>query len=71
MPVLLDDNALNVWLHPQARAEALHLLLRPTSDSWLRPFAVGRDVNNPKNDYPALLGEIREEALAFGRVAQK
>lgn len=67
MPVLLDEHGLVTWLAQETSADELHALATtPAPASWLRVFNASPAVNNPRNDYAALLGEYAEEARAFG-----
>ena len=52
MPVILKPEDYTRWLDPeeQRRTEALMQLLAPLPDDWLSAQAVGKLVNNPRNE---------------------
>ena len=56
MPVILAANDHDAWLDPEApSAEALTALLRPAPADAVTAQAVGRYVNNARNDDPACI----------------
>lgn len=53
MPVILDQDAYDLWLNPvECPPAALNHLLTPYSPEEMEAFAVSRLVNQPKNDSP-------------------
>lgn len=53
MPVILDQDAYDLWLNPvECPPAALNHLLTPYSPEEMETFAVSRLVNQPKNDSP-------------------
>jgi len=68
MPRILSDAELDTWLDPQADPMKLgEQIARPPEGIHLRHRAVTRDVNSPRNDYPALL-ETPPETDLFGNI---
>lgn len=56
MPVILEPEAFERWLEPQARdLQALLALLRPAPGEGLEAYPVSKAVNNPRNDGPELI----------------
>ena len=58
MPVILDRDALEVWLDPEADLGHVQSLLRPAPDTSLRMWPVGTAVNKVAADGPELLRPI-------------
>lgn len=65
MPVMLPDEVLGLWLHPDAGPEALKPLLRPLPPGSLRLYPVSRAVNSPANDRPELWEPLPEQGGLF------
>lgn len=62
MPVVLSDDALNVWLDPTINDIAqLQALLRPCPDDELYAYPVSRLVNDVRNDGPELTAAVPGE----------
>lgn len=55
MPVILPPTAYTAWLDPARGPDALQALLQPTGTDALQVRRVSREVNNPRNDYDALI----------------
>lgn len=55
MPVILPTQAHDAWLHP-ATSETTFLksLLQPYPEDELMALPIGEQVNNPRNDFPAI-----------------
>lgn len=65
MPVILVDDAWDLWLDPApADPGELIALLQPTDDMDLHIYAVNRDVNDVRRDGPELIEPLSEEAPA-------
>ena len=58
MPVILDRDALEVWLDPEADSGHLRSLLQPAPTASLRMWPVGTAVNRVAADGPELLWPI-------------
>ena len=59
MPVILPAAAYEQWLDPaEQRPQTLQPLLKPYPAEEMEAHAVSREVNSPKNDYPALLDPV-------------
>lgn len=55
MPALLDAQAQTVWMNPSTPKKELLVLLKPSPEDFLRPYAVGNAVNNLRNDSRSLI----------------
>ena len=55
MPVILEHDALEVWLGDTQDVPLLKSLLKPYDDDKLQAWAISRKVNSPSNDFPELL----------------
>ncbi|MFW5967427.1 MAG: SOS response-associated peptidase [Persicimonas sp.] len=56
MPVIATPSLFDVWLDPGNRqVEVLEELLEQPTPPGFESFAVGREVNNPRNDHPGLI----------------
>lgn len=56
MPVILNQDNINLWLNPNNKdSQNLKKLLLPYDDNKMMAYAVGSEVNSPKNDYPNLI----------------
>ena len=65
MPVILDgDEAIDAWLDPRRRPDALAPLLEPAPRAFLAVTAVSTRVNSVANDDPACLAEAEAETQA-------
>ena len=59
MPVIVPPAAYEQWLDPaEQRPQSLQPLLAPYPAEQMEAHAVSREVNSPKNDYPALLEPV-------------
>ena len=59
MPVVLERDALEVWLDPSVAArDELEALLRPARPGTLAVHAVGPRVGNVRNNGPDLIEEV-------------
>ena len=59
MPVVLPDDAWDVWLDPRAHdARALQHLLEPAPAEWFEVYEVSRRVNKPENNDAELLRPV-------------
>ncbi|AWT60819.1 MAG: Putative SOS response-associated peptidase YedK [Candidatus Moanabacter tarae] len=62
MPVILEEKSFDLWLDPTIAGRArLKSLFHPISPEKISRFPVSKLVNNPKNDGPELLKEVRPE----------
>jgi putative SOS response-associated peptidase YedK len=52
MPVILDGDARDAWLAPDASSAVLLELLAPRDDDAFEAFEVSPMVNSPRNDRP-------------------
>jgi putative SOS response-associated peptidase YedK len=52
MPVIISPEERDVWLDPEAEAQALVELLRPAPEALLAAHPVSTLVNAPSNDMP-------------------
>lgn len=55
MPVILPPKLYNEWLDATAKPARLQALLKPYPDTLMETWAVGADVNSPRNDSAELL----------------
>jgi putative SOS response-associated peptidase YedK len=55
MPVILDDQAEEDWLEPDASVAHALSLLTPYPSGWMSAQLASRDVNSVRNDHAALL----------------
>lgn len=56
MPVILDPDDYGAWLDPgTSDRDALQAMLRPFVADEMQAFPVSREVNNPRNQGPALI----------------
>ena len=58
MPVCLPESAYADWLDPETSSETCLKLLAPLPDAALEVRAVGKAVNNPRNDVAALVEPV-------------
>lgn len=58
MPVILPEEALDIWLHPQADELDLLNLLRPLPEELMEAYPVNAAVGNPRNDSAELIEEV-------------
>ena len=59
MPVILPEDAWDLWLDPRRQdAAELEKLLRPCPSELIRAYPVSRAVGNTRNDGPELLREV-------------
>ena len=58
MPLILDPQALEIWLDPTARPRELDPLLAPPPDDWIETYEVSTVVNSPANDQPRCIEGI-------------
>jgi putative SOS response-associated peptidase YedK len=66
MPVILDDEAQEVWLFPgEANVPDLKALLKPAPEDALAARPVSKEVNNARNQGPELLDEIILDEPAY------
>jgi putative SOS response-associated peptidase YedK len=67
MPVILPASQHDAWLDPAVTSrEFLEALLTPRPDGELVAHEVGRAVNNPRNDGPALVAPVADAVGAPG-----
>jgi putative SOS response-associated peptidase YedK len=67
MPVLVPDGIWERWLHPTAAGpDELYAMLQPTDEIALRIYAVNRDVNDVRQDGPALIEPLAAAVAAEG-----
>jgi putative SOS response-associated peptidase YedK len=60
MPVIVPPDQYGLWLDPRCQdSEKLTSLLRPYPSKDLLAYRVSPLVNNPKNDLPQCVEEIR------------
>jgi putative SOS response-associated peptidase YedK len=65
MPVILPEASQALWLDPPVKdPEFVQALLTPRPEQELVAHEVGRAVNNPRNDGPALVGPVGRQAAA-------
>jgi putative SOS response-associated peptidase YedK len=62
MPAIIEPAEYAQWLEPMADRQELASLIRPFPDRKMLVYPVGKGVNNPKNDNPECLLEIRDNA---------
>jgi putative SOS response-associated peptidase YedK len=60
MPVIIEPDKYDQWLDPELDKEIRLTLLKPFQDKRLLAYPVGKAVNNPKNDTPDCLEEIKD-----------
>ncbi|MFH1216492.1 MAG: SOS response-associated peptidase [Pseudomonadota bacterium] len=60
MPAIIEPVQYENWLDPQAANQALLSMLKPFPDQEMVAYPVGLGVNNPKNDNPDCLAEIKD-----------
>ena len=60
MPAIIEPGQYENWLEPQAANQALLSMLKPFPDQQMVAYPVGPGVNNPKNDNPDCLAEIKD-----------
>lgn len=59
MPVILPPRLYDAWMDPTVTGGyRLAELLKPYPETLMEVYPVGRDVNNPKNDSPALIEAV-------------
>lgn len=58
MPVILPPKAYDTWLDPDAKANELSGLLKPWPDTLTEMWPVGKEVNSPRENTPALITPI-------------
>jgi putative SOS response-associated peptidase YedK len=58
MPVILDDEAVNLWLSDTQDIPLLKSVLRPYDDDRMQAWAVSKEVNSPAHNNPKLLEAI-------------
>jgi putative SOS response-associated peptidase YedK len=61
MPVIIEPELYDRWLDPGAEDKNLLALFTPFPDKKLLAYPVGIEVNNPKNDNPNCLVEMKEK----------
>jgi putative SOS response-associated peptidase YedK len=61
MPVIISPEERDVWLDPEAEAQALVELLRPAPEALLAAHPVSTLVNAPSNDMPECIEAFRGE----------
>jgi putative SOS response-associated peptidase YedK len=59
MPVILNDDKEDTWLNSNTTLDTLFSLLKPYSDNKLDFYHVSKYVNNPRNDSPSLIKEVK------------
>ncbi|MCK9293481.1 MAG: SOS response-associated peptidase [Desulfobulbaceae bacterium] len=60
MPAIIEQAQYEQWLDPKSDRARLPALLKPFPDSKILAYPVGNGVNNPKNDSPDCLAEIKD-----------
>jgi putative SOS response-associated peptidase YedK len=58
MPVILDEEGVNLWLSDTQDVPLLKSILRPYDDARMQAWAVAKDVNSPANNHPEILEAI-------------
>ena len=61
MPVIIEPKLYDRWLDPGAEETNLLSLFTPFPDKKILAYPVGIEVNNPKNDNPNCLVEMKEK----------
>ena len=61
MPVIIESELYDRWLDPGAEEKNLLSLFTPFPDKKILAYPVGIEVNNPKNDNPNCLVEMKEK----------
>jgi putative SOS response-associated peptidase YedK len=61
MPVIIESELYDRWLDPGAEEKNLLSMFTPFPDKKILAYPVGIEVNNPKNDNPNCLVEIKEK----------
>jgi putative SOS response-associated peptidase YedK len=59
MPVILRPDDYDAWLDPASDPKTLQELLQPYPDDDLTAFPVSRAVNNPRNDRPECVEQLK------------
>jgi putative SOS response-associated peptidase YedK len=59
MPVILDAEAVNLWLSDTQDVPLLKSVLRPYDDGRMQAWAVSKDVNSPANNHSRIPEAIR------------
>jgi putative SOS response-associated peptidase YedK len=60
MPAIVDSDKYEQWIDPQVDKDARMSLIKPFPDNKILAYPVGKAVNNPKNDTPECLEEIKD-----------
>ena len=60
MPAIIEPVQYENWLDPHAANQALLSMLKPFPAQQMVAYPVGLEVNNPKNDNPDCLAEIKD-----------
>jgi putative SOS response-associated peptidase YedK len=55
MPVILEDDARNIWLDNSSQRDELQALLQPFDADRLAHHPVSKEVNSTRNDSPDLI----------------
>jgi putative SOS response-associated peptidase YedK len=58
MPVILDEEDVNLWLSDSQDVPLLKSVLRPYDDARMQAWAVSKDVNSPSHNHPGILEAI-------------
>jgi putative SOS response-associated peptidase YedK len=61
MPVIIEPELYGRWLDPGTDEKTLSSLFAPFPEKKILAYPVGIEVNNPKNDNPNCLVEIKEK----------
>jgi putative SOS response-associated peptidase YedK len=58
MPVILEEEGVNLWLSDTQDVPLLKSVLRPYDDARMQAWAVSKDVNSPAHNHPGILEAI-------------
>jgi len=58
MPVIIDPENYDLWLHPDTEQEQLLSLLKPYPSDKIQTYPVSSFVNSPKNDTPQCIEQL-------------
>lgn len=59
MPVIIKKQDEELWLEKNSNLADILSLLKPYPDKKMIAYSVSREVNNPKNNYPSLIHQIK------------
>ncbi|MGA8943941.1 MAG: SOS response-associated peptidase [Thermoactinomyces sp.] len=58
MPLILPEDAYDLWLSPNAGSDCLQTLFKPYPEAEMEAFPVSSRVNSPRNDDPSLVEPV-------------